>query len=207
SPSLQTKVLRVLQERELRRLGGRVSIPVDVRIVAATHRNLEAMVSKGEFRADLYYRLNVVRVDVPPLRERPDDTSVLLDQLERRHELSLEPQTRELLLAYGWPGNVRELENELMRLAVVVGRGGRVRPSQLSPSILGRKPAQATSDEGPLEGVWNLRELEKAMIERALRKTNGNRALAARLLGLPKSSLYDRMQKHGLHGGSEVGGG
>jgi transcriptional regulator with GAF, ATPase, and Fis domain len=207
SPSLQTKLLRVIQEREVRRLGGRTAIPVDVRLVAATHRNLEAMVAKGEFRADLYYRLNVVRIEVPPLRERPEDASILIDRLERRHEISLEPQTRELLLAWSWPGNVRELENELLRLSVVVGRGGTARPAHLSPAILGRPPAAtASSDEPPLEGVWALKDLEKVMIERALRKTQGNRSLAARLLGLPKSSLYDRMQKHGLHGVPESTG-
>ena len=203
SPSLQTKLLRVLQERVMRRVGGHEPISVDVRVVAATHRNLEEMIARGTFRADLYYRLNVVRVEVPPLRERPEDTSTLLAALEDRHGIAIEPQARELLLGYAWPGNVRELENELQRLAVVVGPRGVVRPSQLSPAILGRRSAPA-GGEAPIEGVWNLRDLEKEMIERALRRADGNRAQAARLLGIPKSSLYDRLEKHGLQGKGDV---
>ena len=204
SPSLQTKLLRVLQERVMRRVGGHEPISVDVRVVAATHRNLEEMIARGTFRADLYYRLNVVRVEVPPLRERPEDTSALLAALEARHGIAIEPQARELLLAYTWPGNVRELENELQRLAVVVGPRGLVRPSQLSAAILGRRSSAPAGGEAPIEGVWSLRDLEKEMIERALRRADGNRAHAARLLGIPKSSLYDRLEKHGLHGKGDV---
>jgi DNA-binding NtrC family response regulator len=161
------------------------------------------MIARGEFRADLYYRLNVVRIEVPPLRERTDDIAAIVAKLEGQHQISLEPQVRELLLAYAWPGNVRELENELRRLAVLVGAGGTVRPAQLSPAILGQRsaPAAPATDgaERPIEGVWALKDLEKEMIARALRHCGGNRAHAARMLGLPKSSLYDRMMKHGFH--------
>ncbi|MBI3725582.1 sigma 54-interacting transcriptional regulator, partial [bacterium] len=183
SPSLQAKLLRVVQEHEVRRVGGGHSIPVDVRIVTATHRDLEAMVASGAFRADLFYRLNVMRIDVPPLRERVEDLPALLDHcLEKASDgrtIRVEPQARELLLAYSWPGNVRELENEVRRL-VVLAEDGVVRPALLSPHLLGRLgsgPSRAAAaapeedkDDVPLRGVWRLDELEKEMVLRALRR-------------------------------------
>src|SRR5581483_2174247 len=129
SLALQAKLLRVLQEKEVRRVGGSAPIPVDVRLVAATNRDLDAMVAQGAFRQDLYYRLTVVRLEVPPLRERVHDVPALIDHFVARTgvELTIDPRARELLLAHPWPGNVRELENEVSRLSVLAGRGGTVR--------------------------------------------------------------------------------
>jgi transcriptional regulator of acetoin/glycerol metabolism len=189
----------VIQEREVRRVGGNARIPIDVRIIAATHRDLEALVASGAFRADLYYRLNVVRVDVPPLRERREDVAPLLDAFaERLGPFRLHEEARDILLAHDWPGNVRELENEVRRLAAIVGRGGEVRAAHLSPAILGRGPAPP-ADASLVEGVWRLDDVEKEMLVRALRRSRGNKALAARLLGLPKTSFYHRLERHGLH--------
>ena len=203
SPAVQAKLLRVLQEREVRRLGSQSLTPVDVRLLAATHRDLEGMVAAGTFRADLYYRLNVVRLELPPLRERREDVVALLDHFSAQHGLVIEPQAREVLLAHDWPGNVRELENEVRRLAIVCA-GEPVRPGQLSPTLLQRRflasgPGEASGeDDLPLEGVWRLDELERLMILRALRRAQGNKTLAAKLLGIPKSSLYDRLDRHGI---------
>jgi len=208
SLGLQAKLLRVLQEKAVRRLGGHEPIPVDVRLVAATNRDVDAMVASGELRADLFYRLNVLRIEVPPLRERIEDVPALIDHFLSRlgSKITLEPAARELLLSYPWPGNVRELENELARLAVVVEAGGVVRPSHLSPGIL--RPAfgvaapssggSAPAAEPAIEGVWRLEEIEKEMVQRALRAAGGNKTVAARLLGIPKSSLYHRLEKHGI---------
>ncbi len=211
SPSLQAKLLRVLQEREVRRVGGEQRIAVDVRVLAATHRDLEAMVAAGTFRADLYYRLNVVRLEVPPLRERLEDVPALLDHFLAglgKGRLQVEPQARELLLAHAWPGNVRELENEVRRLEALAGPDGVVRPSLLSPALLGRPTAAAPRrpaggepvdpDEPVIAGVWRLEDVEREMIRRALTLARGNKTTAAKLLGLAKTSLYNRMQKHGL---------
>jgi transcriptional regulator with GAF, ATPase, and Fis domain len=205
SPSLQVKLLRVLQERVIRRVGGTAAIPVDVRIVCATHCDLEAMVAESAFRADLYYRLNVVRIDVPPLRERLACLPALIDSFfEPFHgeDLTVDPQVRELLLVYAWPGNVRELQNEVRRLAVLAGPGGVVRPGLLSPEILAHAGQGPESDrrkaapKGPLlPGVWRLEAVEREAIERALQHSGGNKTNAARLLGLPKTTLYHRISK------------
>ena len=211
SLALQAKILRTLQEKEVRRIGGHEPIPVDVRLVGATNRDLDAMVAQGTFRADLFYRLNVVRVEVPPLRERVHDVPALIDFfIERgKTKLTIEPKARELLLAHSWPGNVRELENEIARLAVLAGQGGAVRPSMLSPAILRPafgaapvptedSPLPKPGEAQPIEGVWRLEEIEKEMVTRALKAAGGNKTVAARLLGIPKSSLYHRLEKHGL---------
>jgi transcriptional regulator with PAS, ATPase and Fis domain len=207
SAGLQTKLLRVVQEREVRRVGATKTIPVDVRIVAATHRDLEAMVAAGTFRADLFYRLNVVRIEVPPLRERLDDLSLLIDRFVETgvdgRKLALAPQARELLLSYAWPGNVRELENELRRSSLLAGREGTVRPGHLSQRLLGtavpvaRAPGEDDGGhEPPIRGIWRLQALEREMIVRALRRARGNKTLAARLLGIAKTSLYHRLERH-----------
>ncbi len=204
SPSLQVKLLRVLQERAIRRVGGDELIPVDVRIIGATHHDLEAMVADGRFRADLYYRLNVVRIEVPPLRERLACIPALIDHFLaafRDQNLVVEPQVRELLLTYPWPGNVRELQNEVRRLAVLAGQGGTVRPGLLSASILahaGRGPREANKGaaaEPLLPAMWRLDDVEREAILRALRHCHGNKTSAAKLLGVPKTTLYHRMEK------------
>ncbi len=188
---------------------------MDVRVVAATHRDLEGMVAQGTFRADLYYRLKVVRIDVPPLRGRPEDVVALLDRFlapPGEAPVAADPRARELLLAYPWPGNVRELANECHRLRVLAGPGGTVRLPLLSSSILahaGVAPrsapppgeAGAAPDEKPIEGLWRLDEVEKEMLRRALHRARGNKTLAAKLLGVPKTSLYNMIAKYGIEAG------
>jgi transcriptional regulator with GAF, ATPase, and Fis domain len=216
SAALQAKLLRVLQEREIRRLGGEERIPVSVRVLAATHRDLEAMVAQGRFRADLYYRLNVVRLEIPPLRARLEDVPALLDHFladAGGGRIRIDPQARELLLSHGWPGNVRELENEVRRLVVLADDDGVIRPGLLSPSVLGRAaatPARAPiggtdAADVPIEGIWRLDDLEREMLLRALRRARGNKTTAAKMLGLAKTSLYNRLEKHGLSAPSEEG--
>jgi transcriptional regulator with PAS, ATPase and Fis domain len=201
STALQPKLLRVLQEGELRRVGGVERVAIDVRIVCATHRDLEALVAAGRFRADLFYRLNVMRIELPPLRERVEDLPPLIERFVARapRPLRFEPLAREMLLNYSWPGNVRELENEIRRLAVLVADDGVVRPGLLSPAILGRPPApDVQASAGGVDGVWRLEELEREMVQRALAVTEGKKAAAARLLGIPKTSLYRKIERYGL---------
>jgi transcriptional regulator with GAF, ATPase, and Fis domain len=206
SPSFQVKLLRALQERTIRRVGGVTAIPIDVRIIAATHQDLEALIAAGRFRSDLYYRLNVVRIEVPPLRERLACLPALIDHFLAPfagQDLSVEPQVRELLVAYPWPGNVRELQNEIRRLAVLAGPGGVIRPGLLSHAILafaGRAPrAEPRLETAPLlPDVWRLEDVEREAILRAIRQCGGNKTNAAKLLGIPKTTLYHRLDKLGI---------
>jgi transcriptional regulator with GAF, ATPase, and Fis domain len=205
SASLQAKLLRVLQERTVRRLGGSQTIAIDVRVLAATHHDLERLVAEGLFRADLYYRLNVVRLEVPPLRARLACVPALVDHFFARFAsqgVVIEPAVRDLLGAYPWPGNVRELQNEVHRLTVLAGPGGVIRPGMLAPAILahaGRGPRPAPADEGVpdpvLPDTWRLEDIEREAILRALRRCGGNKTSAAKLLGIPKTTLYHRLEK------------
>lgn len=192
SAELQTKLLRFLQEREFERVGGVRPISVDVRIISATNRNLGAAVNDGRYREDLYHRLNVIPITLPPLRERREDILPLaqsfLERLARETKKSfteISEEAQEKLLAYDWPGNVRELANVIER-AVVLGQGPKVTAHDLPPGILAQeKPSHLDS--------WNYREAMEAyrrtLIQRALAKSQGNRAAAARLLGLHEKYL------------------
>jgi DNA-binding NtrC family response regulator len=191
-PSAQVKLLRALTEKRVTRVGGEKAVEVDVRVVAATNRDLEAAVAEGDFRKDLYYRLAVVPLRLPPLRERREDVLPLAETFARRfggQMATIAPDAARLLAAHDWPGNVRELENALER-AVVLG-GSTVRAADLPPAL--REAPSPPSHEGefPAEGV-NLDAVERAWIVKALRHTRGNRTHAARLLG-----VY-RMEKHGV---------
>ena len=201
APALQTKLLRVLQERVFERVGGGRPIRVDVRVVAATNRDIEAMVADGRFREDLYYRLNVVEVAMPPLRERVEDVPLLtqhfLATLSARHGLP-EPPTvgrgvMDALRAHVWPGNVRELRNVIEQLVVTTGREkGRVGPSDLPSHI--SAPARHGAAEGSLlDGTHSLGEIETTVIQRTLSRTGGNKAEAARILGIGLKTLYRRL--------------
>jgi len=200
--SMQRKLLRVLQEKEVRRLGGQKPIPVDFRLLSATNRVLEEMVSLGKFREDLFYRLNVVTINVPPLRERVDDIPVLVNHFNRlfcektgRQPLEFTEKAQAAFSAYRWPGNIRELRNEVWRHAST----DRVRVSlkSLSRRILERRE----SSRVPVIGR-PLFEIEQdtlgSAIREALREARGNRAEAARRLGITRSSLYRRMSRYGL---------
>jgi len=201
SPELQTKLLRFLQEREFERVGGTRPLRVDVRIIAATNRDLDRAVREGSFREDLYYRLNVVPITLPPLRERREDIPVLarffLERFSRETKKpfdGIDPEAEERLLAYAWPGNVRELANAIER-AVVLGRGPALAPRDLPPELLAGEAAKAPA--GP-----SLREASDAhrreLIRKALAESGGNRSAAARALGIHRTHLLKLMKTLGI---------
>jgi len=196
---VQAKLLRALQQREVRPVGGSEALPVDIRVIAATNRDLAAMVEEGRFRLDLYYRLNVVRVDVPPLRERMEDVPLLAGHFLAKHgrsrqgPIGLDPEAVEKLLAYPWPGNVRELENAI-ESALALGRGPTLRPGDFSFEAAAR-----TEPAPPPEGLaLSLDAYERCALERALRECGGDAAAAARRLGIGRSTFYRRLARHGL---------
>jgi transcriptional regulator with PAS, ATPase and Fis domain len=197
----QAKILRVLEDREVVRLGARKPVPVDIRIVTATNRNLKEEAARGRFREDLYYRINVVHLHIPPLRERREDIPLLLrsflDLSVRkmgREPMEFGPAAMECLKRYPWPGNVRELENEVDRI-VALAASRTVRPEDLSRAVREgggpeARPAAASTDGS--------RESEKDLIERILSETRGNRSEAARSLGISREGLRKKMIRHGI---------
>jgi two-component system, NtrC family, response regulator AtoC len=204
-PAIQVKLLRVLQEREFERLGGTKTLKVDVRVVAATNQDLRAALEQGTFREDLYYRLNVVPISLPPLREHKEDIPYLVDHfLERFARESgkpiqgVTPAALKLLMDFHWPGNVRELENILER-AVALSTGTTIDAADirldLSPSKPGREAAGSLPF--PPEGM-TLEQFEDDIIKEAVRRANGNKSQAARLLGLSRNALRYRLSKMGL---------
>jgi two-component system response regulator PilR (NtrC family) len=207
APALQVKLLRVLQERKVRPVGGQREIETDVRVVAATNRDLEKDVAEGRFRSDLFYRLNVIRIHVPPLRERPEDVPALAEHFLRKHaslagkeELLFSPTAMRWLASHDYPGNVRELENVIER-AVTLALGSLVGLDDL-PTDGARTyegPTVAPVDITPGFDIdrW-LGELEKSLLLRALDQTKGNQTAAARLLGTTFRSFRYRLRKFGL---------
>jgi transcriptional regulator with GAF, ATPase, and Fis domain len=206
SPLVQAKLLRVLETREFQRLGGARVLRADVRVVAATNRDLHAAIARGEFREDLFYRLSVFEIRLPPLRERPEDVLLLterfLEDLSRnvgRPAPGVSREARELLLSYSWPGNVRELRNALER-AVILCEGGLVQVEHLPIAVARRAVARAASAaavELPPGGL-DLDALEKTLVGQALERAKNNRSRAARLLGLSRAQLYTRLERYGL---------
>ncbi|HEU5188632.1 MAG TPA: sigma-54 dependent transcriptional regulator [Methylomirabilota bacterium] len=201
-PHLQVKLLRVLQEREFERVGSSRPIKVDVRLLAATHRNLESLVRQGQFRDDLYYRINVVTIQLPPLRERREDLSLLIDHFVRafaeKNGKSIRGLTREAqeaLLRYDYPGNVRELEN-LIERAVVLTRDDVIGLADL-PLIIDAQTAEAEGGAGLVAAVEGL---ERRMIKEALAKANGIQTRAAELLGIGERVLRYKLKKYGFSG-------
>lgn len=194
--SLQAKLLRVLQEREIEKVGGRRRIPVDVRILAATHRDLEGMIERGEFRQDLYYRLKVVEIALPPLRERKEDIPKLvrffLDKYSKReglHNVRIAQDALQKILRYPFPGNVRELENLIEgALALTVD------PVIDAGDLMLMPPAEESVDTALPDDLPELRELERRYIARVLQHTGGNMAQAARILGVDRKTLYRRRE-------------
>ena len=201
SSELQTKLLRFLQEREFERVGGTQAIPVDVRVIAATNRELTSAIKDGRFREDLYYRLNVIPITLPPLRERREDIPVLAKYFLRRFALDtkknftgIEAQAEARLVAYEWPGNVRELGNVIER-AAVLGAGPEITLDDLPPRIAaGDLPS--TADEFSYRHAMDVARTE--VIKRALAHTNGNRAAAARILGVHKTHLLNLIKTLGM---------
>jgi transcriptional regulator with GAF, ATPase, and Fis domain len=211
APTVQAKVLRVLEEREFQRLGGTRASRADIRVVAATNRDLHAAMRRGEFREDLYYRLGVFEIALPPLRHRPDDIMELAEAfLEEigatvgRPATGIDDDARAQLLAYAWPGNVRELRNAIER-AVILADGGHIRSEHLpvAPRPTVAAPAgdpSATSSAPIPPGGVNLDAIERALVVKALAQARHNKTRAAKLLGLTRAQLYSRIEKYGLAG-------
>jgi transcriptional regulator with PAS, ATPase and Fis domain len=195
----QAKLLRVLQERVLERVGGTESIPVDVRLVAATNLDLEVAISKGVFRRDLYYRLNVIELTMPPLRERGEDVLLLAEHFLARAQLQMNKigihitsDGRQAMLRYAWPGNVRELENVCTRLAALSRSGVALGPKQLNLVTT----EELHGSPVPIADLKHILEFcEREIIRRVLDRNGGNRSKTARLLGISRQNLYVKLGK------------
>jgi len=198
---LQAKILRVLQERMVDRVGGEKSVPVDVRVIASTNRNLDQAIREGKFREDLYDRINVIALTMPPLRERREDIPLLVEHFLRKFNkdspVSVSREALGLLASYGWPGNVRELESVIER-ASVLRRSDVVTPAELPDKLTREKPGiEGIILNLPEEGIA-LEDLEKGLIVKALEKHNNNQTRAAEYLGITRPTLIYRMEKYGL---------
>ncbi len=194
SPKLQLALLRVLEEREFTRVGGTQPIRVDVRIIAATNRDLKRAVDEGHFRDDLYYRLNVISIKIPPLRERKEDIPLLAQHFVEKFNIELGKRVERIseeamkkLMAYHWPGNVRELENVIER-AMVITKGSVIRPEEI----------QLPTEETPPAEDKSLRAVERAHILRVLEENNWNVQRSAQILGIDRVTLYNKMKRYGI---------
>ncbi len=194
---VQAKLLRALEERTIERVGGGRSLPVDIRLIAATHRDLEQEVAAGRFRSDLFYRLHVVSLPLPPLRQRPGDLDLLVPRLKRAlaerlgvPEREMSPEALALLRRHPWPGNVRELRNVLER-SLIAATGDAIQPHDLPPLA-----APQAGDEAPAR--LSLQERERQAILDALERTGGHRERAADLLGISVRTLYNRLKQYGI---------
>jgi two-component system response regulator AtoC len=205
SPELQVKLLRVLQEREVKRVGDTQTLPVDVRLIAATNRDLAQAVKDGSFREDLYYRLNVIPIVIPELRERPEDIPLLATHFlllyTKEANSPIEGISKEamrLLLGYDWPGNVRELENAIER-AVILGRGPQLLPEDMPEQLRSRQSARPRESN---PGQPTLEELERDYIATILEETGWHRLRAAQILGIDRRTLYRKIRAYGLRSAS-----
>jgi two-component system response regulator HydG len=201
--AVQAKLLRALQYKEVRPVGAGAPVPVDIRVVTATHRDLAAMVETGLFRMDLYYRLNVVRLAIPPLRERIEDVPLLAQHFLVKHRrgapvTGIDDEALERLMSHDWPGNVRELEN-VIESALALARGPRLRAADL-PIGRSRSGGDTRPPGEPLPAglPLSLEAYERSALERALREARGNATEAARRLGIGRSTFYRKLGKHGL---------
>jgi transcriptional regulator with PAS, ATPase and Fis domain len=200
SPAVQKKLLRFLQEGEFRPVGGRDSVHVDVRIISASNRDLRELVNKGEFREDLFYRLNVLPVRMPLLRERKDDVPLLVDHFLKRFcseagrsVMRMRPEVMDALVAYGWPGNVRELENEIRML--ITFADDPIALDRVSERIRSAAPAPEEEDTG--QGlIGRVESLERREIRRSLHQAAGNKSRAAELLGISRFTLQRKLDKY-----------
>lgn len=196
---LQAKLLRALQEGEVERLGEGVPVPVDVRVITATHRDLEEMIRSGDFREDLYYRISVYPIPLPPLRDRREDIPLLVDHFIEKYAkerpVRFTAAALDLLRGYPWPGNVRELENVVER-TLIIEKGSEIGPGILPLHIVGEESGLITG-EIPDDGI-NLEEVEAELIRRALKKADGNQTRAAEFLGISRPTLIYRMEKYGI---------
>ncbi len=204
---LQAKLLRVLQTGQFERVGGNEVVATDVRVISATNRDLPALIAAGRFREDLFYRLNVVTIELPPLRERSEDIPLLVESilrnLERKygwHQIAISPAALDVLTSHAWPGNVREMQNVLAR-AAILARGRLILPEDLQfadPSTVGSSAART-----PVERSLNLKDIlaetERLVIQQALTQENWNRTRAAQVLGISRRQLFDKIRCYDLH--------
>jgi DNA-binding NtrC family response regulator len=207
--SMQAKILRALQEKEIMRVGGTRPIKVDVRVIAATNRDLESMVKDGRFREDLYYRLNIIPIVIPPLRNRRDDIPPLVDFFIAKHSVDanrkiegLTASARNLVMSYSWPGNVRQLESAIER-AILLCEGSEIQVEDLPVEIRQEgTSASAFNFKLPPEGI-SFEEVERSLITQAMEQTNWNITRAAKLLGLSFRTLQYRLEKFGMKKGTQ----
>ena len=203
SPDLQVKLMRVLQERRIRHLGDTREFPVDVRVIAATNKPVEESLESGAIRKDLYYRLSVITIHLPALRDRADDIPLLVEHFLKKHQKSygstvagVDPQAMDTLMKYVWPGNVRELEN-LIEMLLAYGKSPIIRmtdlPERIVESVQPQRKASMLGDE-----VFTLKEAERKLIINALAKSKGNKSLAAQMLGISRKSLYKKIEDYGI---------
>ncbi len=213
-PALQSKVLQVLEEKTFRRVGGITNMEVDVRIIAATNKNLKSAIAGGTFREDLYYRLNVVNIHLPTLRERKEDIVPLVEHFTHYYSRALRKPVKtvsdeamNLLVRYDWPGNVRELLNTIERI-MILEDGDVIRPENLPAEILNRKgseshlpdphPADFPDGDSTMDYVKQTKEFQTGLIRKALERSHGNKTEAARFLGLSRLALYHQMKRLGM---------
>ncbi|MEK6680709.1 MAG: sigma-54 dependent transcriptional regulator [Nitrospirota bacterium] len=207
SPATQAKVLRVLQEQEFERVGGTKTLKVDVRVIAATNKELDKEIKTGRFRDDLFYRLNVVTIHMPSLRKRMEDIIPLSDHFLRHYKeknnktiKGLHPEALSLMQSYNWPGNIRELENAIER-AVIMSRGEYILPSDLPIAIQSALPSDSPLSKGGQRGVdvdagKSIKDVEKSLIVKTLNETNGNRTKAAEILGITRRTLLNKIKEY-----------
>ncbi|MCU1283372.1 MAG: Response regulator of zinc sigma-54-dependent two-component system, partial [bacterium] len=204
-PSMQVKLLRALQEQEFERVGGEAPIKVDVRVVSATNKDLDAEVASGRFRQDLYFRLHVLPVKLPPLRERREDIPLLVEHFLRKYTAEMNkpvagvtPEALDQLAAYSWPGNIRELENEVQRLVIQCDNEGFITPELLAPSV--RKVEGLLGRVAPKKGTLKdmMEEVERWLLVEALREHGGNKTKTAETLGITREGLHKKLAKYGM---------
>lgn len=200
SLSLQAKLLRLLQEREIRRVGENRTRSVNVRFISATNKNLDKEIEKGSFREDLYYRLRIITIEIPPLRERKEDLLILLNYFAEKYSRDLKkeracfaPRTLDLLLNYSWPGNVRELQNEVQRCLILCGEDRFVGEEFLSPKI---NPRQEMSNSADYNFFGAKAEFVRRFLNQALQRSNFNKAKTAEEIGISRQGLFKLMKKH-----------
>jgi len=209
-PNTQAKLLRVLEDGRVRRLGGKAEIQLDVRVVAATNMPLDSSIREGKFREDLFYRLNVFPIPLPPLRERKEDlpvlTAALLEDLNRKHSTKvtdISADVHDRFRTYAWPGNVRELRNVLER-AVILSGEGTIHAGHLPPGF-GGAPVPASilttdSDELRVPVGYTIEQAERALIELTLQRTKNNKTRAAEILGISQKTLFNKLKEYGAQG-------
>ena len=204
TPATQAKILRALQEKEIDPVGGETTLKIDTRVITATNKNLENEIKEGRFREDLYYRLNVVRIEIPPLRDRHEDIPLLAEfflkqYVEKNRKLikGFTPRATDVLMRYNWPGNVRELEN-LVERAVIMTRGDMITQDDFPSIMTGKDTPVGVKNVGVSSGS-TLKEAEKEIILRTLDETGGNRTHTAKILGISRRTLQLKLKEYGIN--------